>query len=138
MTSRRDLDAPKRAPENLDPKTRTPGLAPSIFSKVDASRNAIAGVFGDPQNIRICVGSETAKSDKHKKSITSLSATNKNRDASESEEREKNSINVCHSEQTNKKSDKKNMIKKSSVFRFMRFLAKGVALCCRLNPQHVV
>ena len=37
-TSRRDLDAPKRAPDNLDPKKRMLGPAPSIFLKVDAPR----------------------------------------------------------------------------------------------------
>ena len=35
---RRDLDASERAPEDLDPKTRTLGLAPSIFLEVDAVR----------------------------------------------------------------------------------------------------
>ena len=34
-TSRRDLDAPKRAPENLDPKTRMLGVAPMVFCKVE-------------------------------------------------------------------------------------------------------
>ena len=37
-SSGRDLDAPKRAPENLDPKTRMLGLAPMVFFKVGAPK----------------------------------------------------------------------------------------------------
>ena len=52
-SSRRDLDAPKRAPENLDPKTRMLGLAPSIFFRVEPPKTPkeVSGVFlkSEPQ-----------------------------------------------------------------------------------------
>ena len=46
--SKLDLDASKRAPENLDPKTRTLGLTPIIFCKVGAPKTD-KQVSGDPQ-----------------------------------------------------------------------------------------
>ena len=46
-SSRRDLDATERAPENLDPKKRMLGLTPVIFSKVDVAKTH-KEVVGDP------------------------------------------------------------------------------------------
>ena len=48
-SSRRDLDAPRRAWEDPNPKKRMLGLAPSIFFRVDPWKTD-KEVFGDPKN----------------------------------------------------------------------------------------
>ena len=48
VTSRRDLDAPKRSRDVPTPKKRMLGLAPSIFFRVDVAKTR-ERVFGDPQ-----------------------------------------------------------------------------------------
>ena len=56
-SSRRDLDAPRRAPENLDPKKRMLGPTPSIFSRVDARRKRRNGSLATPKKY-VYIGSE--------------------------------------------------------------------------------
>ena len=55
LTSGRDLDAPKRASEDPNPKTRMLGLTPIGFFRVDAPKTPMAGVFGDPLEIEMFI-----------------------------------------------------------------------------------
>ena len=61
VSSRRDLDAPRRAWEDPNPKTRMLGPTPVIFFRVDAPK-APKQVFGDPliYSYRICFAPRTS------------------------------------------------------------------------------
>ena len=61
VSSRRDLDAPRRASENPNPKTRMLGPTPMVFLKVDVSRKRINMPLATPEIFVYRVG---AKDDK--------------------------------------------------------------------------
>ena len=71
-SSRRDLGASRRAPENLDPKKRMLGLAPSIFSKVEPPKTPKQASLATPRIFRYLWGRSDLDDTKIKRSISFL------------------------------------------------------------------